>query len=129
MNLHYRTEIDGLRALAIIPVILFHADFELFKKGFLGVDIFFVISGYLITTLIIKDLINKKFSIKNFFEKRARRILPALYFVIFATIPFAWILLNRYELNSYLKSLTSTVIFFSNFFFGLKLHILQKKQI
>jgi peptidoglycan/LPS O-acetylase OafA/YrhL len=74
----------------------------------------------LITTLIIKDLINKKFSIKNFFEKRARRILPALYFVIFATIPFAWILLNRYELNSYLKSLTSTTIFFSNFFFWLE---------
>lgn len=69
MNLHYRTEIDGLRALAIIPVILFHAYFELFKKGFLGVDIFFVISGYLITTLIIKDLINKKFE-KKFFKNK-----------------------------------------------------------
>ena len=117
MSLNYRAEINGLRALAIIPVILFHADFEIFKKGFLGVDIFFVISGYLITTLILQDLINNNFSIKFFFERRARRILPALYFIVFITIPFAWILLSRNELGSYLKSLTATIFFLSNFFF------------
>ena len=63
MTFIYRKEINGLRALAVIPVILFHLDFEIFQKGYVGVDIFFVISGYLITTLIIKDLINKNFSI------------------------------------------------------------------
>jgi peptidoglycan/LPS O-acetylase OafA/YrhL len=117
MSLNYRAEINGLRALSIILVILFHADFEIFKKGFLGVDIFFVISGYLITTLILQDLINNNFSIKFFFERRARRILPALYFIVFITLPFAWILLSRNELGSYLKSITATIFFLSNFFF------------
>jgi len=80
--LKYRTEIDGLRALAVVPVILFHAGFELFSGGFVGVDVFFVISGYLITTIIIEDIDNKRFSIVNFYERRARRILPALFFVM-----------------------------------------------
>jgi peptidoglycan/LPS O-acetylase OafA/YrhL len=117
MTLDYRKEIDGLRALAIMPVIFFHAGFEVFNKGFVGVDIFFVISGYLITTLIIKNLINNNFSIKFFFERRARRILPALYLVMIATIPLSWILLSRDELSSYLKSLTAASFFLSNFFF------------
>ena len=117
MTLIYRKEINGLRALAVIPVILFHLDFEIFQKGYLGVDIFFVISGYLITTLIIKDLINKNFKINFFFERRARRILPALYFVMLVTIPFAWIFLSRNELSSYLKSLTAATFFISNYFF------------
>ena len=64
ISLNYRPEINGLRALAVIPVILFHAGFVIFEKGFIGVDIFFVISGYLITTIIIKDLVKKNFSIK-----------------------------------------------------------------
>jgi peptidoglycan/LPS O-acetylase OafA/YrhL len=117
MSLVYRKEIDGLRAFAVIPVIFFHSGFEVFKKGFVGVDIFFVISGYLITSIIIKNLINKSFSIKFFFERRARRILPALYLVIITTIPFAWIFLSRDELTSYSKSLIATTIFLSNFFF------------
>ena len=74
----YRAEIDGLRALAVVPVIFFHAGFELFSGGFVGVDVFFVISGYLITTILIEDIENKRFSIINFYERRARRILPAL---------------------------------------------------
>ena len=78
----YRAEIDGLRALAVIPVILFHAGFSLFSGGFVGVDVFFVISGYLITTILIEDIENKRFSILNFYERRARRILPALFFVM-----------------------------------------------
>ena len=76
----YRAEIDGLRALAVIPVILFHAGFEVFGGGFVGVDVFFVISGYLITTILIEDIEKKSFSIINFYERRARRILPALFF-------------------------------------------------
>ena len=80
--MNYRPEIDGLGALAVIPVICFHAGFQLFSGGFVGVDVFFVISGYLITTILIEDIENKKFSIINFYERRARRILPALFFVV-----------------------------------------------
>lgn len=75
----YRAEIDGLRALAVIPVIFFHGKIGPFSGGFVGVDIFFVISGYLITSIIYQEIYSNKFSIVNFYEKRARRILPALF--------------------------------------------------
>ena len=78
--MNYRPEIDGLRALAVIPVILFHAGFKSFSGGFVGVDVFFVISGYLITTIIIEDIENSRFNLLNFYERRARRILPALFY-------------------------------------------------
>ena len=90
----YRKEIDGLRALAVLPVILFHAGFDLFSGGFIGVDIFFVISGYLITSLILQEKINNKFSIVNFYERRARRILPALFLVVIVTMPFAFLVMS-----------------------------------
>ena len=78
----YRPEIDGLRALAVIGVIFYHSEF--LPGGFLGVDIFFVISGYLITSIIYKEYLNKKkFSFTNFYQKRIRRLVPALFFVIF----------------------------------------------
>jgi len=70
----YRPEIDGLRAVAVIPVILFHAGFEHFSGGYVGVDVFFVISGYLITTILIEDIENDRFSIFNFYERRARTV-------------------------------------------------------
>ena len=92
--MNYRQEIDGLRALAVLPVILFHAGFEWFSGGFVGVDVFFVISGYLITTIIISEMAEGKFSIVNFYERRARRILPALFFVMAACLPFAWLWLT-----------------------------------
>jgi len=76
----YRAEIDGLRAVAVLPVVLYHADVSLFKGGYVGVDIFFVISGYLITSIIIHELEHGRFSLLNFYERRARRILPALFF-------------------------------------------------
>ena len=101
----YRREIDGLRALAVVPVILFHADFTTFSGGFLGVDIFFVISGYLITTMIIADMEKSSFSLLNFYERRARRILPALLFVMFCTLPFAWFWMLPKDLNSFSQSL------------------------
>jgi len=75
--LKYRPEIDGLRAIAVIPVILFHAGFESFSGGFIGVDVFFVISGYLITTVLVEASEGNRFSIIGFYERRARRILPA----------------------------------------------------
>jgi len=117
MIIKYRSEIDGLRALAIIPVIFFHAGFNFFSGGFVGVDIFFVISGYLITTIIIKELNNNTFSIKRFYERRARRILPALIFVILISSIISFIFLTRSELGSYFKSVIATLLFFSNFYF------------
>ena len=91
--MQYRREIDGLRAVALLPVVLYHAGFGVFSGGFVGVDVFFVISGYLITTLIIVDLEKGSYSITAFYERRARRILPALFFVMLCCLPFAhaWI--------------------------------------
>ena len=110
----YRSEIDGLRALAVIPVILFHAGFEIFRGGYIGVDVFFVISGYLITTILIEDIENKRFSIISFYERRARRILPALFFVMFVCIPFAWMWMLPDALENFGQSLVSTSLFSNN---------------
>ncbi len=96
----YRSEIDGLRALAVLPVILFHAGFNAFSGGFVGVDVFFVISGYLITTILINELEAGNFSIVHFYERRARRILPALFLVMFACLPFAWFWLLPQDMKS-----------------------------
>jgi peptidoglycan/LPS O-acetylase OafA/YrhL len=115
--LKYRPEIDGLRALAIVPVILFHAGFELFSGGFVGVDVFFVISGYLITTILIEDIVNKRFSIINFYERRARRILPALFFVMLVSIPFAWMWMLPSQMEDFSKSLVAVSLFASNVLF------------
>ena len=113
----YRSEIDGLRALAVVPVILFHAGFKVFSGGFVGVDVFFVISGYLITTILLNDLEAGKFSIVNFYERRARRILPALCVVMLACLPFAWIWLSSQDMKSFSKSLVAVSIFSSNILF------------
>ena len=113
----YRAEIDGLRALAVVPVILFHAGFELFSGGFVGVDVFFVISGYLITTILIEDLENQRFSLVNFYERRARRILPALFFVILVCLPFAWMWMLPNQMKDFSKSLVAVSLFASNVLF------------
>jgi peptidoglycan/LPS O-acetylase OafA/YrhL len=113
----YRREIDGLRALAVIPVILFHAGFGAFSGGYVGVDIFFVISGYLITTILVTDLQADNFSLVDFYERRTRRILPGLFFVVLTTVPLAWILLPPSELVSFSKSVSAVSLFISNFFF------------
>ena len=113
----YRAEIDGLRALAVIPVILFHAGFELFSGGFVGVDVFFVISGYLITTILIEDIENQRFSLVNFYERRVRRILPALFFVIFVCIPFAWMWMLPNQMKDFSQSLVAVSLFASNVLF------------
>ena len=99
MKLIYRPEIDGLRAIAVTVVILYHAQITIFghhffKGGFIGVDIFFVISGYLITSIILKELLTTgSFSFKYFYERRIRRLLPVLLFVMLVTMPFAWMYL------------------------------------
>jgi len=113
----YRSEIDGLRAFAVIPVILYHAGFDLFKGGFIGVDIFFVISGYLITTIIYKEINAGTFSFSYFYERRIRRIFPALFFVSFICIPFAWFWLAAIEYKRFSESLATINIFSSNILF------------
>ena len=113
----YRSEIDGLRALAVLPVVLFHAGFELFSGGFVGVDVFFVISGYLITTILIDDIDNKRFSIVNFYERRARRIIPVLFFVTICCLPFAFMLLSDAALDKFGSGLIGVSLFLSNVVF------------
>ena len=110
----YRKEIDGLRAVAVLPVILFHAGFTGFSGGFVGVDIFFVISGFLITTILIDELERGDFSIARFYERRARRILPALFFVLFACLPFAWLWMLPSGLKVFSDTLAAVVLFVSN---------------
>lgn len=117
MKIYYRKEIDGLRALAVIPVVFYHAGFEIFSGGFIGVDVFFVISGYLITNIIYDELIKKKFTLKNFYERRARRILPALFTVIIFSSILAFLIMTKSEINSYFRSIIATLFFFSNFHF------------
>jgi peptidoglycan/LPS O-acetylase OafA/YrhL len=115
--MEYRREIDGLRAVAVLPVILFHAGFQFFGGGFVGVDIFFVISGYLITTILIQELDAGKFSLINFYERRARRILPALFLLLFACLPFAWLWLVPSDLKGFAQSLAAVMLFASNILF------------
>ena len=113
----YRQEIDGLRAIAIIPVILFHAGFEFFSGGFVGVDIFFVISGYLITTILISDIEKDKFSLITFYERRARRILPALFVVMLFSLIAAWLLFLPSDMKDFFQSLVAVSAFSSNILF------------
>jgi len=123
MKITYRPEIDGLRAIAVVAVILYHAQVTIlghqsFKGGFLGVDIFFVISGYLITSIILKELVTTgHFSFKDFYERRIRRILPALLLVMLVSIPFAWIYLLPHSFLDFSKSILSSLGFSSNFYF------------
>lgn len=117
MGVQYRSEIDGLRAVSVISVILYHAGIEFVSGGFVGVDVFFVISGYLITSIIVADLDAKRFSIVEFYERRARRILPALFLVIAISFLFAWYLLMPSEMKSFSDSMVAVSLFSSNFLF------------
>lgn len=120
----YRPEIDGLRAIAIGTVVIYHADIalmgqRLFPGGFLGVDVFFVISGYLITSIVLSEVKNGTWSLVRFYERRARRILPALFAMIAVAIPFAWWLMSPAQMENFGSSALATVLFGSNFFFWL----------
>lgn len=113
----YRPDIDGLRFLAVLPVMFFHAGIPGFEGGYIGVDVFFVISGYLITGIIIEELREGRFSLHNFYERRARRILPALFTVIaFSTAAAAFVALPA-QFATFGKSALATVFFSSNIFF------------
>ena len=122
-KIKYRSDIDGLRALAVIGVILYHSEISignnlLFSGGFLGVDVFFVISGYLITSIILKaQVIENNFSFLEFYKRRVRRLVPALLVVLITSLVFAYLLLLPIQFKSYLNSVLSSIFFYSNIYF------------
>ena len=125
MSINYRPDIDGLRAIAVISVIFYHADnsinnFKILSGGFIGVDIFFVISGFLITSIILKELnTTGSFSFKNFYIRRIKRIIPVLLFVFVTTFPFIWLFFIPTSFIDFSKSLLSSLFFVSNHHFYL----------
>ena len=117
MNLKYRKDIDGLRAIAVLAVIFFHTNVPGFSGGFVGVDIFFVISGFLITSIILNDIQEEKFSIVKFYERRIRRIFPALFPVIVFTLIVGAYLFYDDAFKELGRSITATTLFSSNILF------------
>jgi peptidoglycan/LPS O-acetylase OafA/YrhL len=116
-SISYRSDIDGLRALAILPVVLFHAFPNLLPGGFIGVDIFFVISGYLITSILLKDIQAGNYSIKTFYARRVRRIFPALSVVLVFCLALGWVVLTAVEYRALGKHAAGGAGFIANFMF------------
>jgi peptidoglycan/LPS O-acetylase OafA/YrhL len=116
-GLTYRPEIDGLRAISVVSVVLFHAEFAGFGGGFVGVDVFFVISGFLITRILIEENLAGNFSPARFYERRARRILPALYVVVAACFAAALYLMLPSGLTEFSGSAIAALLFASNLYF------------
>jgi len=116
-NIKYQPHIDGLRAIAVVSVLLYHIDSNWLPGGFVGVDIFFVISGYLITKIISSAIIADNFSIKLFYLRRIKRILPVYFLVSFISIIFAWLIFFPKDLLDFSNSLLSSALFVSNYYF------------
>jgi peptidoglycan/LPS O-acetylase OafA/YrhL len=116
--MRHRPDIDGLRAIAIVPVLLFHAGVSQVSGGFVGVDVFFVISGYLISNLLLDDISKERFSILHFYERRVRRILPALFVLILCACIAGYRLLTPGDATTFGKSVLATMTFSSNIFFA-----------
>lgn len=112
--MRHRPEIDGLRAVAVVPVVMFHAGAPGFSGGFIGVDVFFVISGYLITLILVNDLSQNRLSLRRFYIRRARRILPALFAMMFVTLPFAWGWMSPGALSDHAADVLSVLTFSTN---------------
>lgn len=122
MTSFYRADIDGLRSIAVLGVIIYHAelyvnDGQILSGGFLGVDVFFVISGFLITRILCNEIASDDFSFAGFYERRARRILPVLLLVATLTVPLAWWLMLPPALIDYAGSLVTSLFFSSNLWF------------
>lgn len=118
--MEHRQDIDGLRALAIIPVVLGHAGLPGFSGGYIGVDVFFVISGFLITSILVREIDEKRFSIVRFYERRARRILPALLTVMAFCLAVGWFVAPPADYMNLARSALATLLFGSNIFFMLE---------
>lgn len=116
-NINYRPDIDGLRAIAILPVVLFHAHVPGLSGGFVGVDIFFVISGYLICSHIAEELKRNEFSIMRFYDRRCRRIVPALFTMFIVVFSVSFFILLPPDMVSFCRSLVAATVFVSNIFF------------
>ncbi|WP_373740844.1 acyltransferase family protein [Neisseria sp.] len=115
---HYRPDIDGMRAVAVLSVIVFHIDAARLPGGFLGVDIFFVLSGYLITRIISREMQDGTFSFVEFYKRRAKRILPAFVFVLLLVTPVVWYLFLKRDMLEYSKSAAASLMFAANLFFA-----------
>ena len=115
--MRYRADIDGLRAIAIVPVVLYHAGFPGLKGGFVGVDVFFVISGFLMASLILSEIDQGAFSLGHFYERRVRRIFPALFATIAASAVAAWLLFMPIEFQYFSRSAMAAALFGSNILF------------
>ena len=113
----YRDDIQGLRALAVVPVVLYHADDRLLPGGFVGVDIFFVISGFLITQILLREIANGTFSLRGFYERRVRRLFPALYAMLAATLIWGYMILSPADFRELALTALATVVFASNAMF------------
>ncbi len=116
----YRPEIDGLRAIAILPVVLFHAGVPGFSGGFIGVDVFFVISGFLITGILTRDLAEGGIRYADFYERRVRRIIPALLPVLAFCAASAWLIMTAEDFRHFGRSLGATALFGSNVWYALR---------
>lgn len=112
--LRYRPDIDGLRAVAVLPVVLFHLDVALFSGGFVGVDVFFVISGFLITRIIYREVQAGIFSYGRFYERRVRRLFPALAAMLAVSSIAAWFMLMPIDYKNFVDSLVAALIFLAN---------------
>lgn len=113
----YRPEIDALRAIAVIPVVLFHMDVEAFPGGFLGVDVFFVISGFLITQILMREVSGGTFSYRSFLGRRVRRIFPVLIVVVASTLAMAYGFLSRDERLFAANQSLASLLSLANFYF------------
>lgn len=111
---HYRPDIDGLRAVAVLQVLVFHAGFSIAKSGFIGVDVFFVISGFLITSILVRMQNDETFRFRDFYERRIRRILPALFSVILVSVPLAYFLMLPDDLENFGQSQIASVFSANN---------------
>ena len=112
----YRADIDGLRAIAVLLVVFNHVGWSLFFCGYIGVDVFFVISGYLITSLLVKDISEKKFSIAQFYKKRVLRLAPAYFTVLIVVSIFAWQLMLPDEIIKYVSSVIYATFLMANIY-------------
>lgn len=123
----YRPELDGLRAIAIIPVILFHFGATWLPGGFLGVDIFFVISGYLITSIISKEIEDERFTLAIFYERRIKRIIPTLLVVLAVTYTVAALTVSPFKLKDLSQEIVAAATFLSNMYYAITVDYFSSK--